>query len=52
MYAAFVVAFVACFNGYEFSILYLILLHRLYMGMEDARALVGALCLSCMRSVS
>ena len=27
MYTAFVVAFVACFNGYEFFVLYLILLH-------------------------
>ena len=27
VYATFVLVFVACFNGYEFSVLYLILLH-------------------------
>ena len=52
VYAAFVVAFVAYVNGYEFSILYLILLHQLCMGMDDASALVCALCLSCVHPVS
>ena len=51
VYAAFVVAFVACFNGYEFSVLYLILLHQLCMGMNGASALVRAFCLSCVRPV-
>ena len=52
VYAAFVVAFVACVNGYEFSVLYLILLLQLCMGMDDASALVRALCLSRVRPVS
>ena len=52
VYAAFIVAFVACFNGYEFSVLYLILLHQLCMGMDDASALVRALCLSYVHPVS
>ena len=51
VYAAFVVAFVTCINGYEFSVLYLILLHQLCMGMDDASALVHALCLSCVHPV-
>ena len=36
VYAMFVVAFVACLTGYGFSVLYLILLHQLCMGMDDA----------------
>ena len=52
VYAAFVVAFVACFNGFEFSVLYFILLHQLCMAMDDASILVHALCLSCVHPMS
>ena len=52
VYVAFVMAFVACFNGYEFCILYLTLLHQLCIGMDDASALIRALCLSCAHTVS
>ena len=52
VYVAVVVAFVACFNGHEFSILYLILLHQLCISMDDASALVRALCLRCVHPVS
>ena len=52
LYAKFVVTFVACVNGYEFSVLHLILLHQLCMGMDDASALVRALCLSFVHPVS
>ena len=38
VYATFVVAFVACVDGYEFSILYLILFHQLSMGMDGMQA--------------
>ena len=44
VYAACVVAFVACVNGDEFSVMYLVLLHQFYMGMDEARALVHVLC--------
>ena len=50
--AAFVVAFVACINGYEFSVLYLILLHQLCMDMDEVHTLVRALCLSYVRPLS
>ena len=50
--ATIVVAFVACVNGCEFFVLYLVLLHQLCMGMDDASALVRALCLSCVHPMS
>ena len=52
VYAAGVVAFVACVNADDFSVIYLILLHQLCMGMDEASALVRALCSSCGRCVS
>ena len=52
LYAACVVAFVACVNGDEFSFIYLILLHQFCMGIDEARALVPALCSSRGRRVS
>ena len=41
-HAARVVAFAACVNGDQFSVMYLILLHRLCTGMDEASALVHA----------
>ena len=52
VYAACVVAFVACVNGDEFSVMYLILLHQFCMGMDEARALVLVLCSSSVSPVS
>ena len=52
LYAAFVVAFVACVNAYEFFVLYLIVLHQLCMGMDDATPLIRSLCFSCVRPLS
>ena len=50
--AACVVAFVACVNGDEFSVMYSVLLHQICMCMDEARALVSALCSSRGRRVS
>ena len=52
VYVACVVAFVACVNGDEFSVMYLILLHQLCIGMDEASALVCALCLSRVHHLS
>ena len=45
------VAFAACVNGDEFSVIYLSLLHQLCMGMDKAGALVHALCNGCVSCV-
>ena len=45
VYATYVMAVVACINGDQFYIIYLLLLHRLCIGMDEASALVHAYCM-------
>ena len=51
VYTTFVVAYVACMNCDEFSVMHLILLNQLCSGMDEASTLVRALCLSHVHRV-